>query len=131
MSSERALYRRCSPGDLASIGDPELKALIADWPAEVADLRMQTRLMEENRELMIDHLHDRLPTRDITHNTGQMDRYPRSSFSVSGERFQHDMRVEGLFANRGMMIEDTDRIVVNLDELAERAMRLLQQELDD
>lgn len=117
-------------GDLASIGDPELKALIAGWPAEVAELRIQTRLMEENRELIIDYLHDRIPTLDVTQNTGQMDRYPRSSFSVSGERFQHDMRVEGLFANRGMMIEDSDRIVVSLDQFASRALRLLQDELD-
>jgi hypothetical protein len=58
-----------------------------------------------------------------------MARYPRSSFSVSGEGFQNDMRVEGLFANRGMMIEDTDRIVVALDELASQAVRLLRDEL--
>jgi len=117
-------------GELASIGDPMLGALIAGWPAEVADLRAQTRLMEENRELIIDYLHDRLPTLDLTHNTGMMDRYPRSSFSVSGERFQHDMRVEGLFGNRGIMIEDTDKIVVALDELASQAIRLLRDELD-
>lgn len=117
-------------GDLASVADPELKALIAGWPTEVAELRIQTRLMEENRELILDYLHDRIPTLDVTHNTGQMDRYPRSSFSVSAERFQHDMRAEGLFANRGMMIEDSDRIVVSLDQLAKRAMRLLQDELD-
>ena len=116
-------------GELASIRDPGLEALIAGWPTDVADLRAQTRLLEENRELIIDYLHDRLPTLDVTQNTGQMGRYPRSSFSVSGERFQRDMRVEGLFANRGMMIEDTDRIVVTLDELASDALRLLRDEL--
>lgn len=117
-------------GELTSIDDPMLKALIAGWPAEVADLRAQTRLMEENRELIIDYLHDRLPTLDVTQNTGMMDRYPRSSFSVSAQGFQRDMRVEGLFGNRGMMIEDTDEIVVALDELASQAIRLLRDELD-
>jgi len=117
-------------GELASIDDPGLKALIAGWPAEVADLRAQTRLMQENRELILDYLHDLLPTLDVTHNTGEMERYPRSSFKVSAERFQHDMRVEGLFGNRGMMVEDTDEIVVALSDLASQAIRLLRDELD-
>lgn len=115
---------------MGDIDDPTLKALIAGWPTEVANLRAQTRLMEENRELIIDYLHDRLPTLDVAHNTGQMARYPRSSFSVSAEGFQHDMRVEGLFSNRGMMIEDTDRIVVALDEMASQAIRLLRDDLN-
>ena len=118
-------------GELTAIKSPALKALIAGWPAEVADLRAQTRLMEENRELIIDYLHDRLPTLDVAHNTGQMERYPHSSFSVSAERFQRDMRVEGLFGNRGMMIEDTDRIVVALHELASQAIQLLREESND
>jgi hypothetical protein len=117
-------------GELASIDDATLKALIAGWLAEVADLRTQTRMMEENRELILDYLHDRFPMLDVTHPTGQMERYPRSSFSVSAEAFQHDMRVEGLFANRGMMIEDTDGIVVPLSELISQAIRLLGEELD-
>ncbi|MDH5590217.1 MAG: hypothetical protein OEZ65_15785 [Gemmatimonadota bacterium] len=118
-------------GDLVSIENPLLKALIAGWPAEVSDLRAQTRLMEANRELIIDDLHDRLPTLDVTHHTGQMDRYPRSSFSVSAEGFQRDMRMEGLFANRGMMVEDTDQIVAALHQLASHALQLLQAELDE
>ena len=117
-------------GELASIDDPTLRALIAAWPTEVADLQAQTRLMEENRELIIDYLHDRLPTLDVTHSTGQMERYPPSSFDVSAEGFQHDMRVEGLFGNRGMMIEDTDEIIVALTELASQAIGLLEGELD-
>jgi hypothetical protein len=125
-----AVQALLASGELAAIGDPELKALIAGWPTDVADLRAQTRLMEENRELIIDYLHDRLPTLNVAHNTGQMDRYPRSSFSVTGERFQRDMRVEGLFSNRGMMIEDTDRIVLSLEQLASQAVRLLRNELE-
>jgi hypothetical protein len=40
------------------------------------------------------------------------------------------MRVEGLFGNRGMMIEDTDLILVQLQEGADRILSLLDATLD-
>ena len=120
-----------SSGELAEIDDPELKALIASWPAEVAGLRTQSRLLEENREIILDYLHDRVPTLDIAHKTGEMGRYPHSSFTISPSVVQRDMRVEGLFGNRGMMIEDTDRIVTNLTERVRRMLALTAGLLED
>lgn len=114
-------------GELSRIPDPELKALLAAWPADVSVLRRRSGLLEENREIIIDYLHDRIPTLDITHETGQMNRYPRSDFSAGADAVQRDMRVEGLFANRGMMIEDADGVVVTLAEEARRIRSIIEE----
>lgn len=107
-------------GRLAMIPDPELQALLAAWPAQTAKLARQSRLLEENREEIIEYLHDKVPTLEIAQNTGQMKRYPRSDFTVNSAVVQRDMRLEGMFGNRGMMIEDTDQIVIGLMERSER-----------
>ncbi len=116
-----------SSGELAGVGTPELTALLAEWPAEVARLRNQSGLLEENREIIIEYLHARIPTLEIAHKTGQMDRYPRSSFEASAEAVQRDMKVEGLFGNRGMMIEDTAEIVSDLRLKASRILALAEE----
>jgi hypothetical protein len=120
-----------SSGELAEIADPMLKALIASWPAEVADLRSQSSLLEQNREIILDYLHARVPTLDIAHKTGEMSRYPRSSFTVGAAAVQRDLKVEGLFGNRGMMVEDTDGIVIELAKRLDRMLALTQQLLED
>lgn len=124
-----SLQALLASGQLADIESQELTALLAGWPAEVARLRRQSQLLEDNRERIIEYLHDRLPTLAIAGKTGQMDRYPGTSFTVSATAFQRDMKTEGLFGNRGMMIEDTDRIVRDLDARAERALVLIGETL--
>jgi len=114
-------------GELAVIADPELKGLLAAWPAEVSVLRTQSGRLEQNREDILNYLHARIPTLDITHKTGAMGRYPRSDFTVSSAAVQRDMRLEGLFGNRGMMVEDTDDIVVGLGERAARMAALVER----
>jgi hypothetical protein len=116
--------------DLAEIADPELKSLIASWPAEVAALRTQSGLLEQNREIILDYLHGRVPTLEIAHKTGQMGRYPHSTFTINPSVVQRDMRVEGLFGNRGMMLEDTDGIVTNLTERVRRALAITDRLLE-
>ena len=118
-------------GELADIGDSKLKALIASWPAEVAALRRQSALLEENREIILDYLHDRFPTLEIAHKTGQMSRYPRSNFTANAAAVQRNMRVEGLVGNRGMMLEDTDQIVVGLSDRVNRMRALTERLLAD
>jgi hypothetical protein len=118
-------------GGLAEIDDPELKSLIASWPAVVAALRTQSELLQQNREIILDYLHDRVPTLEIAQKTGEMDRYPHSNFTISPSVVQRDMRVEGLFGNRGMMIEDTDRIVTTLTEHVRRMLALTAGLLED
>ena len=127
MGSVEALL---ASGGLAAIPDNDLKALLASWPAEVARLRRQSGLLEQNREQIIDYLHDRVPTLDITHKTGQMSRYPASSFRSGSAVLQRDMRLEGLFANRGMMVEDTDNIADRLLGVSDRILSLLTRSLD-
>lgn len=107
-------------GRLAMIPDTHLQALLAAWPAQTAELAWQTRLLEGNREAIVDYLHDKVPTLEIAQKTGQMKRYPRSDFTVNSAVVQRDMRLEGMFGNRGMMIEDTDVIVIDLVERSER-----------
>lgn len=116
-------------GELTRIPSVELKSLLAGWPADVARLRRQSGLLEENRELVLDHLHGLVSTLDIARNTGQMQRYPASSFSASPALIQRDRRLEGLFGNRGMMIEDTDEILIELGRRADRVLALLADEL--
>ena len=127
MGSVEALL---ASGGLASIPDNELKALLASWPAEVARLRRQSGLLEENREQIIDYLLDRVPTLDIAQKTGEMSRYPASSFGSNSAVLQRDMRVEGLFGNRGMMIEDTDDIADRLLDVSDRILALLARSLE-
>lgn len=117
-----SLQALLASGELAGIDHPELTALLAAWPAAVADFRTRTQMLENNRELILDYLHDRIPTLQIAAKTGQMERYPASSFTGSADRVQRDMKVEGLFGNRGMLIEDAD---VRLQALSERASRVL------
>lgn len=124
-----SLQALLASGQLADIESQELTALLAGWPAEVARLRRQSQLLEDNRERIIEYLHDRIPTLAITQKTGQMDRYPGTSFSVPATAFQRDMKLEGLFGNRGMMIEDTDDIVRDLDARAGRALVLIDEVL--
>jgi hypothetical protein len=116
-------------GQLAEIEDPELKSLIASWPAEVAGLRSQSGLLEQNREIILDYLHDRIPTIEIAHKTGEMDRYPHSGFKANAAIVQNDMKVEGLFGNRAMMLEDADEIVAALSERLHRMVVLTDQRL--
>jgi hypothetical protein len=105
--------------------------LIASWPAEVAALRTQSGLLEQNREIILDYLHDRVPTLEIAQKTGQMGRYSHSNFTISPSVVQRDMRVEGLFGNRGMMLEDTDGIVTSLTERVRRMLALTDRLLED
>jgi hypothetical protein len=118
-------------GHLSEIEDSELKSLVASWPSEVAALRTQSGLLEQNREIILDYLHDRIPTLEIAQKTGEMNRYPRSSFVVSPSVIQRDMKVEGLFANRGMMLEDTDGMVADLGERVQRMLALTERLLRD
>jgi hypothetical protein len=41
------------------------------------------------------------------------------------------MKVEGLFGNRGMMLEDTDRMVADLGERVQRMLALTERLLRD
>ena len=86
-------------------------------------------MLEQNREIIIEYLHDRIPTLQIAEKTGNMARYPRSTFRVSAEAMQRDMKVEGLFGNRGILIEDTDAIVETLDERASAVLNLIDEVL--
>ena len=126
MGSVEALL---ASGELASIPDNELKALLASWPAEVARLRRQSGLLEQNREQILDYLHGRVSTLNIAQKTGEMGRYPSSSFEANPSVLQRDMRVEGLFGNRGMMVEDTDDIAERLLGVSDRILALLDRSL--
>ena len=112
-------------GDLSSVSSPDLKALLAAWPADVARLRNQSELIEAGREEIIRYLHDRVPTYRIAYKTGQLDLYPPPGFSGEASLIQGDMKVEGLFGNRGIMIEDTLLIVRDLKVRAALGIELI------
>jgi hypothetical protein len=111
-------------GDLSSIEEAELKSNLAPWPVRVSRIRNKSGLLEANRELIIDYLHDVFPTLDIVQRAGQMTRYPPSDFERDSALFQRNMRIEGLFSNRGMLIEDTevhiDEVKHSIDEIIQR-----------
>ena len=104
-----------STGELAYIENPELARLLATWPNTLSSVRTKSAMLEGNREIILDYLHGQFPTLDIAQKTGQMTRYPASGFEASSAVVQRDMRVEGLFGNRGMLIEDTDERLRRLD----------------
>lgn len=116
-------------GDLSAVSDDKLSALLATWPAQVSNLRNQSRLLEANREEIIRYLHDKVPTLRIAHKTNQMGHYPESDFAGDPEILQRDMKVEGLFGNRGMLIEDTLDIVSELQVHARDTANLIETEL--
>ena len=107
-----------SAGDVAALGDAELTRLLASWPIAMAEVRTWSALLDGNRELILDYLHGRYSTLDIAQKTGMMARYPKSSFEASTATVQRDRRVEGLFGNRGMLIENMDMRLERLDLLA-------------
>jgi hypothetical protein len=118
-----------SAGDVAVLQNTELTSLLASWPIALAEVRTESAMLEENRELILEHLHALYPTLDITHKSGQMDRYPHSSFGASASVVQRDRRLEGLFGNRGMLIEDTDERLRRLDLMATELLALIRQSL--
>lgn len=60
-----------------------------------------------------------------------MGAYPQSGFEVEPEVVQRDMKVEWLFGNRGMLIEDTLVIVARLKGRVARSVALIDDELRD
>jgi hypothetical protein len=124
-----SLQALLASGELSSVADNDLKALLASWPAEVSRLRNQSGLLEENREEIIRYLHDRVPTLAIAYKTNEMNAYPGTSFDADPGILQRDMKVEGLFGNRGMLIEDTHRIASELQEQVARSIALIEAEL--
>ena len=124
-----SLQALLASGQLAAIDHPGLAALLATWPAAAARLRTSSQMLEGNRELIIDYLHDRIPTLQIAEKTGQMGAYPPSSFTASGAVVQRDMKVEGMFGNRGILIEDTDLVIRELYEIATRITDLIDSTL--
>lgn len=120
-----SLQALLASGELSNVPNNELKALLAAWPAEVSRLRNQSGLLEENREEIIRYLHDKIPTLAIAYKTNQMNAYPQSRFPGDPEILQRDMKVEGLFANRGMMIEDTLEIVSELRDNVANSVTLI------
>ncbi len=118
-------------GELSSVSNDKLNALLAGWPAQVSKLRNQSGLLEQNREEIIWYLHDRVPTLSIASKTNQMSRYPESSFVGDPENIQRDMKVEGLFGNRGMLIEDTLDIVTRLQDRVVDTVNLIEAELSN
>jgi hypothetical protein len=126
-----SLQALLASGELSSVADSDLRALLATWPAEVSRLRNQSGLLEDNREEIIRYLHDRIPTLAVAYRTGQMNAYPRSSFTAEPGILQRDMKVEGLFGNRGMMIEDTLQIIDELKVRVATGIELIESELDE
>jgi hypothetical protein len=118
-------------GDLSEVPDSELKGMLAAWPAEVSRLRNQSGLLEANREEIIRYLHDKIPTYAIAYKTNQMNDYPKPSFNGRPELLQRDMNVEGLFGNRGMLVEDTLEIVLRLENRASDILELLDVALNE
>ena len=112
-------------GELSNIRNMNLKAALATWPASVARVRLKSAQLEANRELIIDYLNDKFPTLEIAWKTGQMDRYPRSDFPADPAQFQRDMKLEGLFANRGMLIEDTDSYLMEMQQSIANILNLI------
>ena len=118
-------------GELSAVSDDKLNALLASWPARVSNLRNQSGLLEENREEIIRYLHDKVPTLSIAYKTNHMNHYPDSSFVGDPEHIQRDMKVEGLFGNRGMLIEDTLEIVTRLQDHVVNTVNLIEVELSN
>ena len=116
-------------GEAASIQSDSITSLLSTWPVALADVRTKSSMLEQNREIILEYLHGVYPTLDITHKTGEMTPYPTSAFSASVEVVQRDLRVEGLFGNRGMLIEDTDVQLVRLDEQAAEILTLTRSRL--
>jgi hypothetical protein len=116
-----------SAGDVATLENAELTGLLASWPIALAEVRTKSALLEDNRERILDYLHGRYPTLDITQKTGDMGRYPHSSFEASAAAIQRDRRVEGLFGNRGMLIEDTDARLERLDTMAAELLHVIRE----
>lgn len=116
-------------GQLSAVSGDELKALLASWPAQVSRLRNQSALLEENREEIIRYLHDKVPTLAIAYKTNDMTHYPEPKFIGNPEIIQRDMTVEGLFGNRGMMIEDTLNIVSELKGQVDLSVELIAAEI--
>ena len=126
-----SLQTLLASGELSAVSDHKLNALLASWPAQVSNLRNQSGLLEENREEIIRYLHDKVPTLSIAYKTNQMNHYPASSFVGNSENIQRDMKVEGLFGNRGMLIEDTLAIVTELQDHVADTVELIETELSD
>lgn len=126
-----SLQALLASGELSNVTNNELKALLVTWPAEVSRLRNWSGLLEENREEIIRYLHDRIPTLSIAYKTGEMDAYPPSSFVMAPEILQRDMKVEGLFGNRGMLIQDTLEVVSGLKGQVEKGITLIEAELEE
>lgn len=124
-----SLQALLASGELSAVSGVELKALLAAWPAQVSRLHNQSGLLEENREEIIRYLHDKIPTLAIAYKTNQMTHYPKPSFVGEPENIQRDMKVEGLFGNRGMMIEDTLDIVSELKIQVADSVNLIAAEL--
>ena len=118
-------------GDLSEVPDNELKGILAAWPAEVSRLRNQSALLEANREEVIRYLHDKIPTYAIAYKTNEMNDYPKPSFEGRPELIQRDMIVEGLFGNRGMLVEDTMEIVLWLENRTSNIVELIDGALDE
>ena len=74
-----SLQALLASGELSSVPNDELKALLAAWPAQVSRLRNQSGLLEEDRENIIRYLNDKIPTIGIAHKTGEMSHYPKPS----------------------------------------------------
>ena len=126
-----SLQALLASGELSSVPSIELTALLAAWPAEVSRLRNKSGLLEENREEIIRYLHDKMPTYAIAYKTNQMNDYPEPSFTGDPEIIQRDMKVEGLFGNRGMLIEDTLVIVLELKKQVADSVELISIALSD
>ena len=116
-------------GELSAVSDDKLSALLANWPTQVSNLRNQSGLLEENREEIIRYLHDKVPTLSIAYKTNQMSHYPESGYIGDPEGIQRDMKVEGLFGNRGMLIEDTFELVTELQDHVVDTVNLIEAEL--
>ena len=118
-------------GELSAVSSYDLKARLAAWPAQVSSLRYKSGMLEQNREEIIRYLNDKVPTLAIAQKTGQLSDYPDSSFTGDSEAIQRDMTLEGLFGNRGMMIEETLVVVDRLKAQAADCMKLITAELQD
>ena len=116
---------------MSELSNAKLHALLASWPAQVSNLRNLSGLLEENREEIIRYLHDKVPTLSIAYKTNEMTHYPDSSFEGNPENIQRDMKVEGLFGNRGMLIEDTLEIVIELQDHVVDTAELIESELSN
>ena len=122
-----SLQALLASGDLALIEDIHLKSLLASWAADVARLKIQTSVLQENREEIIRYLHDLMPTLNIAQQTNLMGRYPQSSFNTGSEVVLRSLKSEGLFANRGINVEFTALEIITLKGRAVDILKLLKQ----